>query len=541
MKLAEHVDHIRTLIYGAFNNQFSRLGVGPTNLMDAERLPDHLLNKREKVDVLITNHTDETGSYKEAREKALDELTFTLFNRLAAIKVMEAHQLFPPIVTKEAQHGDRSFGHKAWLEQHPEMRNEELEGFRNYLKFEFNKLGDSIPLYHRDYPYALLPYVIELNEIIDAFNTVENDKQVEDKVWQSDDILGWLYESYNNAKKLAHKDSGDKTEYHKVSLQSQWYTPRWVVEFLVNNSLGKMYLEMYPDSEIKDNYKIANAPTERVREVKPLQEIKLIDPASGSGNFLLYAFSFFYELYMDQIENYRAKYYEDDVPQLIIENNLHGIDLDDRAVQLAQLGLWIKAKQKHRSTGKLNFNVVSSDFFLPEFEIVYPMFEAGISDKNQLNVVREIWEDLQQAYKFGSLVKIEEKISIRLHGLVEQSGYTLFMKQEVGEYERFKASFLNNLEEAVTRFASQQGNSFLTDKTHDAIIFLKLITQKYDVATANPPYTDRGDFGGDLKQFIEDNYKKPYKFNTNLYATFIKRCYELTEEKGQVLMIFSLS
>jgi len=537
MKLAEHVDHIRALIYGAFNNQFSRLGVGPAKMMDADRLPTHLQSKREKIEVLIKNHTDETGSYEGAREKALDELTFTLFNRLAAIKVMEAHQLFPPVVTKEAEHGDRSFGHKVWLQQNPAMRNEELEGIRNYLKYEFNQLGESIPLYHKDYPYALLPFVIEINEIVDAFNEVAKDKQVEDNIWQSDDILGWLYESYNNVKKQAHKDSGEKTEYHKVSLQSQVYTPRWVVEFLVNNSLGKMYLEMYPNSEIKNRYKIANALIERVREPKPLHKIKLIDPATGSGNFVLYGFSFFYALYLDQIENYGADYDVDDIPQLIIENNLHGIDLDDRAIQLAQLGLWIKARQKRRNIGKLKFNLVSSDFFLPDFEFVYPIFKEGIKDTNQLKIVREIWADLQQAHKFGSLVKIEEKLSIRLHGIVEQSGYTLFGQQEVEEYERFKTTFFKNLEDAVTRFASQQGNSFLTDKTHDAITFLKLITQKYDVATANPPYTDSADFGNELKLFIEANYKIPEKFHTNLYATFIKRCFELTNEDGKVAMI----
>lgn len=541
MKLPEHVDHIRTLIYGAFNNQFSRLGLGPAKLMDADRLPSEILKKREKVEVLIKNHTDETGSYQAAREKALDELTFTLFNRLAAIKVMEARQLFPPILTKEAQHGDRSFGHKAWLEQNPTMRNKELEGFREYLKYEFNQLGESIPLYHRDYPYALLPFVIELNDIIDAFNAVEKDTQVEEHIWQSDDILGWLYESYNNAKKQDHKDSGDKTEYDKVSLQSQVYTPRWVVEFLVNNSLGKLYLEMYPNSEIKDRYKIANAPTKRVREPKPLHEIKLIDPASGSGNFLLYAFELFYQLYLDQIESYGANYDEDDIPQLIIENNLHGIDLDDRAAQLAQLGLWIKAKQKHRSIGRLKFNVVSSDFFLPDFEFVYPIFVEDINDTNQLKIVREIWEDLQQAHKFGSLVKIEEKLSIRLHGIVEQSGYTLFGQQEVQEYERFKAVFFKNLEQAVKRFARQQGNSFLTNKTHDAITFLKLITQKYEVATANPPFTDSSDFGKELKSFIDLNYKKPLKCHVNLYATFIKRCHELTLEDGRIAMIHPYS
>ncbi|GHC46771.1 BREX-1 system adenine-specific DNA-methyltransferase PglX [Ulvibacter litoralis] len=537
MKLHDHVEHIRALIYKSFNNQFARLGVGATKLVTLDKIPEPLHNKREKIEVLIRSHEGETGSYESAREKALDELSFTLFNRLAAIKVMEAHQLFPPILTKQAELGDRSFGHKVWLEQHPQMRDEELEGLRHYFKDEFNTLGESIPLYHKSYPYALLPYVIDLNEIVEAFNSVEKDAQIEDAIWESDDILGWLYESYNNAKKQAHKDSGDKTEFDKVSLQSQVYTPRWVVEFLVNNSLGKLYLEMYPDSTISTRYKIANAPTEQVRKIKPLHTVKLIDPASGSGNFLLYGFNFFYDLYQDQIDNYGAEYNEDDIPQLIIEHNLYGIDLDDRAIQLAQLGLWIKAKQKVRTTGQLNFNIVSSDFYLPEFEEVQPIFKSGTTNSKQLQVIEEIWGDLQQAYKFGSLVKIEEKLSLQFHGLIAQQGTTLFGEEEVEEYERFKVEFFKNLETAVTKFASQQGNSFLTDKTKDAITFLKLLTQKYDLATANPPYTDSGDFGPELKRFIESNFKKPYKFSTNLYASFIKRCFELTNSDGKIAMI----
>lgn len=538
MKLSDHVELIRSLIYKAFDNQFARLGVSASKILDSDKLPADLHDKRNKIEELIDSHTEEMGSYADAREKALDELTFTLFNRLAAIKVMEAHNLVTPIVIKDAAHGDRSFGHKVWLEENPDMRQEDLEGIREYMKYEFNRLGESIPLFHRNYRYALLPYVIELNEIIDAFNAVAIDPQVEEDIWQSDDVLGWLYESYNNVKKKAHKDSGDKTEYHKVSLQSQVYTPRWVVEFLVNNSLGKLYLEMYPNSDIANHYKIANVPQKRIREIKPLHEIKLIDPASGSGNFLLYAFELFYALYIDQIENYGADYDEDDIPQLIIEHNLHGIDLDDRAIQLAHLGLWIKAKQKRRSVGNLKFNVVSTDFFLPDFEEVRQIFAKGVSDTKQLEIVEEIWGDLQQAYKFGSLVRLEEKISIKLHGLIDQdAGVTLFGEQELEEYERFKKEFFINIETAVTQHAKQQGSSFLTDKTKDAITFLRLITQRYDVATANPPYTDSADFGVDLKKFITENYSKPYKFNTNLYATFILRCFELANDDGKVAMV----
>jgi len=541
MKLSDHVDNLRNLIEAAFDKHFARLGIGKAKLLEADKLPAEVREKRERYERILENHIGETGDYEHAREKLIDELTFTLFNRLAAVKVMEAAALFPPVLTKQPEHGDRSFGHKAWLEMNPHMRSEELEGIREYLKSAFDELGETLPLYSKAYPYALLPDAISLNEIIEAFNAVEKDSQVASDIWQSDDVLGWMYESYNNVKKKAHKDSGDKTEYNKVSLQSQVYTPRWVVQFLVENSLGKLCLEMYPDSEIKRRYKIANAPQTQERKPKPLHEVKAIDPACGSGNFLLYAFDFFYELYVDQIDNYGADYDEKEIPKLIIENNLHGIDLDDRAVQLAQLGLFIKAKKKRRTIGELAFNVVSSDFYLPDYEAVEHIFTKGTTlDKSQQELIAEIWNDLQYAYKFGSLIRLDEKVKAKLKMLeAKQSSAQpkLFTAMENAAHKDFAVTFFTNLKTAVEQYAQAQGSTFLTSKTRDAITFLELLTTGYDVATANPPYTDSADFGPELKKFIEDNYKKQYKFHTNLYATFIKRCFDFTGKDGKIAMI----
>lgn len=540
MKLTDHVNLIRTLIEKAFDKQFAGLGIGATKELELDKIPHDLHVKRAKLDLIIQNHIGEMGSYKEAREKVLDELTFTLFNRIAAIKVMEAHELFPPIITKDAIHGDRSFGHKAWLEENPSMRAHELEGLREYIKYAFNTLGEEFPLYHKDHPYALLPHVIELSEIITAFNAVEKDAQVETHIWQSDDVLGWLYESYNTAKKQAFKDSGDKTEYDKVSLQSQFYTPKWVVEFLVNNSLGKLYLEMYPNSSIKDRCKIANTPKERCREIKPLTELKLIDPACGSGNFLLYAFDLFYEFYLDQMDHYGLDIDKKEIPKLIIENNLHGIDLDDRAIQIAQLGLYIKAKKRRITIQNLSFSVVSSDFFLPPYSEVKHIFEDSKLEIAQQKLVEEIWTDLQQAYKFGSLVKIGEKLRTKIDA-IDPKQKDLFSNQTVEEHKAFEKSFFSHLKIAVAQYTKDENHSFLSTKTADAMKYLEIITTQYDIATANPPYTDSSDFGADLKEFIDKEYKAPYKFNTNLYASFIKRCHELTNENGKMALIHPLT
>lgn len=537
MKLSDYSDHIRLLIDKAFRNRLGRMGIKAGQLTPIDNIPSEYVDERHRIETVREVFISETGTPALAYEKLVEELTFTLFNRLAALKVMEAHTLFPEIITQRETHGGRSFAHLAWLEQYPEQRAEEAEGLVAFMEAQFTNLSAEIPLFSTSHPYHLLPTAIELSGIITAFNQVENDAQVENDIWRSDDVLGWLYESYNNQKKADHKASGDKTEYNKVSIQSQVYTPRWVVKFLVDNSLGKLYLEMFPDSDIKTRYKIANAPATQTRERKPLIQIRLIDPATGSGNFMLYAFDLFYDLYLDQIENYGADYDENKIAKLIIENNLYGVDLDDRAIQLAQLGLYIKAKRRKRSIRIDHFNVVSSDFYLPPYDEVQVLFESNTDmDEKQKAIIRDIWTDLQQAYKFGSLIRLEEKLSIQLHGLTN-SGITLFSTQEVDNYEQFRDDFFINLQQAVEQNAAKQGSSFLNTKTQDAITFLQLLTQKYDVAVANPPYTDSSDFGTELKTFIDVNYKKPYNFSTNLYASFIKRCCELTEEDGLIGII----
>ena len=549
MKLSDYSDHIRLLIDKAFRNRLGRMGITVGQLTPIDNIPAEYVDERQRIETVREVFISETGTPALAYEKLVEELTFTLFNRLAALKVMEAHTLFPEIITQRETHGGRSFAHLAWLEQNPDQRAEEAEGLVAFMEQQFTNLSAEIPLFSTSHPYHLLPTAIELSGIIAAFNQVETDAQVETDIWRSDDVLGWLYESYNNQKKADHKASGDKTEYNKVSIQSQVYTPRWVVKFLVDNSLGKLYLEMFPDSDIKTRYKIAlapsgvvgNAPATQTRERKPLTQIRLIDPATGSGNFLLYAFDLFYDLYLDQIENYGASYDENKIAKLIIENNLHGVDLDDRAIQLAQLGLYIKAKRRKRSIRIDHFNVVSSDFWLPEYEQVQDIFESNTDmDEKQKAIIRDIWTDLQQAYKFGSLIRLEEKLSIQLHGLKQQfdrTQLTMFEENTLANYEQFRDNFFVNLQRAVEQNAARQGSSFLNTKTQDAITFLQLLTQKYDIAVANPPYTDSADFGDELKTFINANYTKPYKFNINLYASFIKRCCELTIEDGLVGII----
>lgn len=542
MKLINHVLDIRRLIQQAFDNRFSRIGLRADAPVDASALQEEQKEKRVKLEEIMQSHLKETGgNYAVARQATINECVFTLFNRIAAIKVMEAKELFPEIITRRKENAGRSFEHNAWLEEHPEERGAEREGLKHFLNDQFDRLGEHIPLYRSDYPYALLPTADELNEIIEMFNAVEEDADCGEDVWKGDDILGWLYENFNAVEKAALKQSGDKTEYDKVSLQSQVYTPAWVVKFLVDNTLGKAYLEMYPDSCIKEKYQIANAPDHQVRHPKDVREMRVLDPACGSGNFLIYAFSLLYDLYQDQMDNYGRDYSRRDIPKMIVEYNLYGMDLDERAAQITQIALFIKARVLggHRSHWPSYTNVVSTHFSLPTYDDIMGSFEIfGEWDKNQIATIRNIWEDLCSAYKFGSLIRVEERLNELMPNDVNHS---LFKEYELASLFDYKNNVITQLRNNVNQWSGEGCNPYSLAKANDSITFLDIISQKYDVVVANPPYTDSADFGKELKAFVEANYKKPYKFNSNLYACFIKRCCELAGMDGKVGMIHPMT
>lgn len=537
MKLINHVLNIRRLIQQAFDNRFSRMGLRKEAATTVEQIPVEHQEKRRKLDELMSSHLSELGDYEEARQAAINECVFTLFNRIAAIKVMESKELFPEIITRRKENAGRSFEHNVWLENHPEERNAEREGLKHFLSDQFDNLGEHIPLYRKDYPYALLPTADELNEIIEQFNAIETDADCGADVWKGDDILGWLYENFNAVEKEALKQSGEKTEYNKVSLQSQVYTPQWVVKFLVDNTLGKAYLEMFPDSSIKEKYQIANAPKVQMRHPKDIRQMRLLDPACGSGNFLIYAFSLFYDLYIDQMENYERDYSRRDIPKMIVENNLFGVDLDERAAQISQIALFIKARELggHRSHWPAYTNVVSTHFFLPKYEELQGTFEIlGSWSQKQIEAIEHIWNDLCSAYKFGSLVRVEERLNEMMPNDVNHSMFKEFEMENLFEY---KNNVITQLRNNVNKWGGQGSNAYTLSKNNDAISFLDIISHNYDVVVANPPYTDSGDFGTELKAFVEDNYKKPMKFNSNLYACFIKRCCEFAGDDGKVGMV----
>lgn len=518
MKLEDQVLQIKNTIKTAYEETLSRSGLLKSKKMPVDAAPKESLSDRNKLEPLMQVFLGEI-EYQVARSKLIEELTFTLFNQIAALKLIDLKESNSSFITERIiqrpENAGLSFAHLKYISEHPEKRDEEFKGLRSFLSSEFEKIGKRINLYSAEYPFNIMPETSGLKKVIDEFN------KIDEKELRSDDFLGFCYEYYNRDEKRLFKDSGAKIEYDKVSLSSQIYTPSWVVEFILNNSLGKLWMEMHPESHMKNRRNIANIPDKQTRAIKPVEELKFIDLCCGSGNFFHTAFDIFFEMYIE------AGYKEKEIPEKILSNNLHGIDLDDRAIQIAHLGLFIKALEKNPDFSMERINIVSTDFHLPEFEEVKGLFEGSFPSIK----LPEIWGDIRQAEKFGSLIDIKSKIiPERKEGQMslnpEEEHET---QQEV--IKKIKTVFQKNIRD-------NSRNSFINRKAAESMTFVEILTQKYDVAASNPPYTDSANYGPGIKKFVEERYKnEKYSFYPNLYACFLKRNSDIVNDEGKIGMI----
>ena len=522
MKLEDQVLQIKNTIKTAYEETLSRSGFLKSRKMPVDAVPEELLSDRNKLEPLLDVFLGEM-EYQTARSKLIEELTFTLFNQIAALKVMETKNLFIEITLQRPENAGLSFAHLRYISEHPEKRDEEFKGLRSFLSSEFEKIGKRINLYSAEYPFNIMPETSGLKKVIDEFN------KIDEKELKSDDFLGFCYEYYNRDEKRLFKDSGAKIEYDKVSLSSQIYTPFWVVEFILNNSLGKLWMEMHPESPMKNKRNIANIPDKQTRAIKHVEELKFIDLCCGSGNFFHPAFDIFFEMYTE------AGYKEKEIPEKILSNNLYGIDLDDRAIQIAHLGLFIKALEKNPDFSMERINIVSTDFHLPEFEEVKGLLAGSDKLAYSLKQLKEIWNDIRKAEKFGSLIDIKSKINPERPEGQQSLNHEDETESQCEMLNRIKAALQTNIKD-ISR------NSFINRKAAEGVTFVEILSQKYDVAASNPPYTNNYNYGEELKKFIEENYKKgEYSISSNLYSCFLKRNCDIINEEGKVGMVTGMS
>ncbi|MGH0430604.1 BREX-1 system adenine-specific DNA-methyltransferase PglX [Bacillus hominis] len=450
----------------------------------------------------------------------IEEVAYTWFNRLIAIRYMEVNNYLPskvrvlssetkgkvdPDILTEYQYTDLPVNKE---EVASLLAQGNREGaFRKLLVAQCNELNEMMDfLFEKvaDYTELLLPEsLLHADSLI---NRLVSD--LEEGDFQEVEVIGWLYQFYMSEKKEqvgGLKNNAVKKE--DLPVVTQLFTPKWIVQYMVQNSLGKLYDEWKPENNLAKEWEYYLKSSEKlpIPDVTILEEIKLIDPACGSGHILVYAFDLLYDMYLE------AGYSERDISRLIIEKNLYGLDIDKRAVQMSSFALMMKGQEKYRRfLKKANDLKLNIREFVDSEEIskeALAFFAEKVGDISWVPLLQEQFENAKQ---FGSLVVPREVTSAYL------------------EYIKCIESY--NLE--TTDLLEEAYILELIEKLRPLLEQAYLLALKYEVVVTNPPYHNK--YNSVLKSFMNNYYKE---FKSDLYSAFIYACTNMTVENGFVGMM----
>ncbi|MCD6551110.1 BREX-1 system adenine-specific DNA-methyltransferase PglX, partial [Thermotoga sp.] len=362
----------------------------------------------------------------------------------------------------------------------------------DYMPQVFEKIDDWTELLFPDNLYQPGSMIYKMNEI---------------DQWKDISIIGWLYQFYISEKKdevmKTIKEQRRSYEKDEIPIVTQLFTPHWIVSYMVENSLGRLWLEAHPDSNLKSKwrYYIDSKLLERP-PVKP-EEIKFLDPCVGSGHILLKAFDLLYDMYLE------SGYPESEIPAFILKNNLYGLDIDKRAVQLAYFSLYMKAAQKDKGIFEKDVQPHIYEFketsALSEDDINELVKGLGIE---QSRLSMKLINDFKEAKIYGSLIK------------PEAADYS-FLKRRVEEIE------------ASDMFA-QERKERLLGVIKDILEISDILSKKYDVVVTNPPYMGKKQMNKKLKAFLEREYPKG---KADTFAAFILRNFDFLKNDGFNAMV----
>lgn len=445
----------------------------------------------------------------------IEEVAYTWFNRLIAIRYMEVNNYLPskvrvlssetkgkvdPDILTEYQYTDLPVNKE---EVASLLAQGNREGaFRKLLVAQCNELNEMMDfLFEKvaDYTELLLPEsLLHADSLI---NRLVSD--LEEGDFQEVEVIGWLYQFYMSEKKEqvgGLKNNAVKKE--NLPVVTQLFTPKWIVQYMVQNSLGKLYDEWKPENNLVKEWEYYLKSSEKlpIPDITALEEIKLIDPACGSGHILVYAFDLMYDMYLE------AGYSERDIPRLIIEKNLYGLDIDKRAVQMASFALMMKGQEKYRRFLKKADDLKLNIHEFVDSEAISDEALSFVAEKvGDVSWVTSLWEEFELAKQFGSLIVPKETASIYLECIKCIESYNLETADLLeGAYIiELKEKFIPLLEQAY------------------------LLALKYEVVVTNPPYHNK--YNSVLKKFMNDNYKQ---YKSDLYSAFIFRCSHMTINKG---------
>jgi hypothetical protein len=478
--------------------------------------------------------------------QAMEQAAYSWFNRLCALRFME--------VKGYLDHGRRVLSSADGCAGMPQILEDcldiELEGLDNAriteLKLDGNKdeelyrelLLAQCHALHQAMPF-LFEAVDDALELLLPDNLTKTDSLIRELVaaipeedWHNVEIIGWLYQFYISEKK--DQVIGKVVKSEDIPAATQLFTPNWIVQYLVQNSLGRQWLQTYPDSPLnsKERMPYYVAPGEQPPEVQAQlaastpesidpQTIKVLDPACGSGHILVEAYKLLKEIYTER--GFRSR----DIPQLILENNLFGLDIDDRAGQLAGFALMMLAREDDRRifSRELKLNVLalqeschldlgalwralnlSSDWQRGQSQGLFESEQSNLAAAqadNRYQLLRSTLQRFTQAKTFGSLIEVPEEDAAPLAELLAQ----------LRELTSAGDSMQKPAAEALLPYVQQAW----------------ILAQRYDAVIANPPYMGSKGMNADLKDFAKKAYPNS---KSDLFAIFMERAFALLKPQG---------
>ena len=498
------------------------------------------VRQRDKLIEVIQQKEKDTD-YKTAYQYVIEEVAYTWFNRLIAIRFMEVNDYLPShirVLSSESGKLEPDLVTTPFDAELPFTAEEEAqifqlkqdnkldEVFRILFLKQCNALNEILPALFektKNYTELLLSLsVIDQDGVVyhlihdipeDDFN-IERGGQVE--------IIGWLYQYYNTEPKAAAFAKNGKITKEEIPAVTQLFTPDWIVRYMVENSLGRLWVEGHPECDLKENWKYYLEEAQQEPEVQAKlaeirkeysalnpEDIKLIDPCMGSGHILVYAFDVLMQIYES------AGYSQRDAAKSILENNIYGLDIDDRAYQLAYFAVMMKARQYNRRI--LNGENTCHVYAIQESNSInrahLKYFGAGMDDieKNAAKMQLEgLLDTLTDAKEYGSILNVESCNWDLLRRFVAAEDTTgqISMDSVGVEDTAEQLNRLINIGEAMAR--------------------------KYWVTCTNPPYAGTSNLSAKVNNFVKKNYPDS---KADLFAVFIERCRQMTVNDGFQAMI----
>lgn len=500
---------------------------------------EEIKQRRALVDVIRAKEKD--SDYAVAYKYIIEEVAYTWFNRLIAVRFMEVNDYLPSHMRALSSESGKTepdivtnpFDAELNLSSAEEEKiialkrdNKLDEAFRMLFIKQCNALNEILPaLFEKtsDYTELLLNLsVIDQDGVVyhlvhdipeEDFN-VNAGGQVE--------IIGWMYQYYNTEPKNDAFAKKGKITKEEVPAVTQLFTPDWIVRYMVENSLGRLWVEGHPDADLQGRWKYyleeaeqepeVQAELAKIREeyekLKP-EDIKLIDPCMGSGHILVYAFDVFMQIY----EN--AGWSTREAAQSIVEHNIYGLDIDDRAAQLSYFAVMMKARQYDRR--------IFTRGVRPN---VYAIQESNGINREQL---KYFGAELDEMEKNTAILQIEGLLDT----LIDAKEYGSILNVDEYDWDLLRR-WVNGSDMGSQITFDTYGLDETAEKLKELIEIGAIMAQKYEVVATNPPYAGTSNLSPKLNLFVAKTYKDE---KADLYTVFINKCRNMVIRYGFQTMI----